>query len=394
MFAFDDEIKYKNDGLMKQSFSVTTTTGIKYHLISYYSRGCLNLSNLKQPSLDPMLKDIFIPLGLYPDIENIIEIPKANIYQDSNIQHSRPRLSISDYEANQPFQAQIHTHCHNQNPFLPPPVQLQTHPYAHLNTYLDHNATQNHQLHQQSPIFATHQASAAVSPGINQEPQQLLEYKEEITELPLKDTTTKSILSLDVGILDLRSSPLSTNPSFINAYNLSGNQEYTYLPSVPNTQPHIPPLTTCTNHAFIQLSNQSQQTELHTFAEFSIAKTKNKKLYIDKAIPKTTVSNNINGRVTKTPKSSKFVSITHLKKDPEAFTPCGHHTTIPFFQNQNHEKQMNFDKTTSLPSPQLILTRKPSLLPVSNNDYWPLPSPAKTRSFSSHSENVKWGEDI
>lgn len=99
------------------------------------------------------------------------------------------------------------------------------HTYAHLNTYIDHNAAQNHQLHQQSPIFAKYQASAAVSPGINQEPQQLLEYKRKITPLPLKDTTTKPILSLDVGVLNCRSSPLSTNPSFIKSYNLSSNQE-------------------------------------------------------------------------------------------------------------------------------------------------------------------------
>lgn len=155
-----------------------------------------------------------------------IEISKANIYQLSNIHHLRPQLSISDYEVHRPYQSQItYTHYHDQNPFLPPPVQLQKHTYAHLNTYIDHNAAQNHQLHQQSPIFAKYQASAAVSPGINQEPQQLLEYKRKITPLPLKDTTTKPILSLDVGVLNCRSSPLSTNPSFIKSYNLSSNQE-------------------------------------------------------------------------------------------------------------------------------------------------------------------------
>lgn len=63
--ADDEELRYKKDGLYKQSFSLTTATGLKLHMISYYKKSDLN--HLKQPSRDEAFKTIDIPRELYPD---------------------------------------------------------------------------------------------------------------------------------------------------------------------------------------------------------------------------------------------------------------------------------------------------------------------------------------
>ncbi|KAJ8100493.1 Gti1/Pac2 family-domain-containing protein [Lipomyces tetrasporus] len=63
-----DGYRYKPDGLMKQSFSIQTSSHLKLHLISYYSRSQVHHGqDLMQPSHDPALKFIRIPKGMYPD---------------------------------------------------------------------------------------------------------------------------------------------------------------------------------------------------------------------------------------------------------------------------------------------------------------------------------------
>ncbi|KAI9374315.1 Gti1/Pac2 family-domain-containing protein [Aspergillus egyptiacus] len=62
-----DGYRYKPDGLMKQSFSITTSTGQHLHLISYYSRSHPNAANLVQPSNDPALRGVHPQKGLYPE---------------------------------------------------------------------------------------------------------------------------------------------------------------------------------------------------------------------------------------------------------------------------------------------------------------------------------------
>src|SRR6266516_1761161 len=53
-----DGYRYKPDGLMKQSFSITTSTGQHLHLISYYARSHPTAPGLQQPSTDPNLRGI------------------------------------------------------------------------------------------------------------------------------------------------------------------------------------------------------------------------------------------------------------------------------------------------------------------------------------------------
>ncbi|KAL1597304.1 Gluconate transport-inducing protein [Paraconiothyrium brasiliense] len=60
-----DGYRYKPDGLMKQSFSITTSSGQHLHLISYYSRS--NSMPLTQPSTDSSLRHIRPPKNMYPE---------------------------------------------------------------------------------------------------------------------------------------------------------------------------------------------------------------------------------------------------------------------------------------------------------------------------------------
>ncbi|KAI0401452.1 Gti1/Pac2 family-domain-containing protein [Xylaria palmicola] len=59
--------RYKTDGLMKQSFSITTSSGQHLHLISYYSRPAPGTPDLTQPTTDPLLRQIVPPKGMYPE---------------------------------------------------------------------------------------------------------------------------------------------------------------------------------------------------------------------------------------------------------------------------------------------------------------------------------------
>lgn len=62
-----DRYRYKPDDLMKQSFSITTSTGQHLHLISYYSRSEPSAANLQQPTIDPVLRQVRPQKGLYPE---------------------------------------------------------------------------------------------------------------------------------------------------------------------------------------------------------------------------------------------------------------------------------------------------------------------------------------
>lgn len=59
---------YKRDGLIKQSFSICTATNQKLHLISYYSKSDVLAGRLKQPTTDPLMGQISVPKGLYPEL--------------------------------------------------------------------------------------------------------------------------------------------------------------------------------------------------------------------------------------------------------------------------------------------------------------------------------------
>ncbi|KAI7819893.1 Gti1/Pac2 family-domain-containing protein, partial [Gamsiella multidivaricata] len=59
---------YRPDGLLKQSFSITTSDNKKLHLISYYTNEDVASERLfETPSRDPRFAHVVIPLGIYPD---------------------------------------------------------------------------------------------------------------------------------------------------------------------------------------------------------------------------------------------------------------------------------------------------------------------------------------
>lgn len=62
-----DGYRYKPDGLMKQSFSITTSQGQHLHLISYFARSHPTAPGLRQPSNDPNLSQIQPAKNMYPE---------------------------------------------------------------------------------------------------------------------------------------------------------------------------------------------------------------------------------------------------------------------------------------------------------------------------------------
>ncbi|CAO3647584.1 unnamed protein product [Mucor fragilis] len=74
---------YKQNGLIKQSFSICTTTNQKIHLISYYTKSDILSGRLLRPSQDNRFNSIEIPKGLYPEL-NPLDIGGGHI---ASMQH-------------------------------------------------------------------------------------------------------------------------------------------------------------------------------------------------------------------------------------------------------------------------------------------------------------------
>lgn len=91
-----DGYRYKQDGLMKQSFSITTSAGQHLHLISYYSRPHPNSPELPQPTTDPQLRHIIPVKGMYPE-STVNESPGPAV--------TRAPMQASPYMASQPQQS-------------------------------------------------------------------------------------------------------------------------------------------------------------------------------------------------------------------------------------------------------------------------------------------------
>ncbi|KAF9110535.1 hypothetical protein BGX27_006218 [Mortierella sp. AM989] len=76
---------YRDKGLLKQSFSITTSDNQKLHLISYYTNDDVNTGILSStPSHDPQFAEISIPKGIYPEtaVAAATEVP-ATVTQTS-----------------------------------------------------------------------------------------------------------------------------------------------------------------------------------------------------------------------------------------------------------------------------------------------------------------------
>jgi len=81
-----DGYRYKPDGLMKQSFSITTSTGQHLHLISYYSRPHPGAPQLPMPTTDPQLRHIVPVKGMY--LESTVHETEGPAVTRAPMQHS------------------------------------------------------------------------------------------------------------------------------------------------------------------------------------------------------------------------------------------------------------------------------------------------------------------
>lgn len=125
-----DGYRYKPDGLMKQSFSITTSSGNHLHLISYYSRSHPAASGLTSPTSDQNLRHIRPVKGMYPEStvhehQNIPAVTRSPMV-------SAPYSTVpqmAGYARQGPPQWSPHYNGYGQWP--PPSMQQQQHPSPH-----------------------------------------------------------------------------------------------------------------------------------------------------------------------------------------------------------------------------------------------------------------------
>ncbi|EDU41464.1 cAMP-independent regulatory protein pac2 [Pyrenophora tritici-repentis Pt-1C-BFP] len=180
-----DGYRYKPDGLMKQSFSITTQSGQHLHLISYYSRS--NSNNLPQPANDAQLRHIRPPKNMYPEsaVNETQTVPAVTRGPMPGSPYSAPGHSMppsSPYTRGGPVApmyavpvypptppngtSPLHPY-YPQHPYFYPGLiyaQPQYHPQAHVYDrppQHPHAPQAHHPMLMQHPAYAAHAAHAA-----------------------------------------------------------------------------------------------------------------------------------------------------------------------------------------------------------------------------------------
>lgn len=137
--------RYKADGLMKQSFSITTSTGQHLHLISYYSRPQPGQPELPQPTTDPALRQITPMKGMYPE-SSMGETNTTPAMTRTPMQ--QPPFMVAPQHPHAHQQAYPH---YSQHGYGWPPSPVATPPYAHYAPAPYHPGA-----HQLPPPHASH----------------------------------------------------------------------------------------------------------------------------------------------------------------------------------------------------------------------------------------------
>jgi hypothetical protein len=122
-----DGYRYKADGLMKQSFSITTSTGQHLHLISYYSRPQPGQADLPQPTNDPSLRHIVPVKGMYPE-SSMGETNQTPALTRAPMQ--QPPYMVPHHAGHQ----QQYPPAYGQPGYGWPPSPAATPPYSHYTT--------------------------------------------------------------------------------------------------------------------------------------------------------------------------------------------------------------------------------------------------------------------
>ncbi|WPH00517.1 cAMP-independent regulatory protein pac2 [Acrodontium crateriforme] len=140
-----DGYRYKPDGLMKQSFSITTNGGQHLHLISYYSRSSATAQALMQPTSDPQLRHIRPEKGMYPE---------STVHEQSTIPAVTRGPMASPGYTHSPHQ----THQYGRPPpqygypgWAPPSPMHTPPPHPQYGPYYQHAPYQGH-----SPLNSVH----------------------------------------------------------------------------------------------------------------------------------------------------------------------------------------------------------------------------------------------
>ncbi|EFX03404.1 cyclic-AMP independent regulatory protein [Grosmannia clavigera kw1407] len=131
-----DGYRYKADGLMKQSFSITTSNGQHLHLISYYARPAPGEPDLPHPTTDLTLRSVIPVKGMYPEssmsdntpIPAVARVP-MNQQPPQHHYHALPPYSGPPQQLgpghHQPYQP------YGQQGYSWPPSPIATPPYSH-----------------------------------------------------------------------------------------------------------------------------------------------------------------------------------------------------------------------------------------------------------------------
>ncbi|KAJ5306043.1 hypothetical protein PENANT_c047G05011 [Penicillium antarcticum] len=114
-----DGYQYKPNGLVKQSFSTTTSSGQHFHLISYYTRSHPFAANLQQPTIDPTLRHVRPQKSFYP---------KSTADDQQNLPMASPR-SIAGVVAGPIIPRPIPSYAWPPTPLTTPPTVAVT-PYG------------------------------------------------------------------------------------------------------------------------------------------------------------------------------------------------------------------------------------------------------------------------
>ena len=127
-----DGYRYKPDGLMKQSFSITTSTGQHLHLISYYARAHPTAPGLNQPSSDPALRHIRPQKGLYPEssINDQQNLPVVTRGPMAGATYSVPPPALGAYPSAPPPHHPYAAYA--WAPPIPGPAPVHVSPYGYL----------------------------------------------------------------------------------------------------------------------------------------------------------------------------------------------------------------------------------------------------------------------
>jgi len=158
MSSANEQCRYKHGGLVKQSFSITTTAHQKLHLICYYTKADVINEKLQVPSHDDKLKGIIIPKGMYPETSNVDGVPHVHHYTGGAAPH--PHHPHHHHHHQQ--------HAHGHSGFDGAGIERSISPNPYPWNLQQSHASHHHRLSAEPMQFDTH--SACSTPSISSSP--------------------------------------------------------------------------------------------------------------------------------------------------------------------------------------------------------------------------------